>query len=577
MTAGQLTTRRAITTHPAHKYAVEVTAGKIPASKLTIAACQRYLIDLRDAPEKGWRFDEKEAIYVIDWFKQNIRHTGGMYGGQPFELLPWQQFIIWNIFGWYIGEKRRFNYAYIEIPKKNGKTTLAAALLLYMLLADREMSPEVYTAATTRDQARICFQEAGKMIKASARLRPFLEEQRAKIYCPQNFGVFAPLSSDSTGFDGINVHAAVVDEYHAAKTDDVRNSLQSGMIARHNPLHFTITTAGFLLNGPCHKLHKTCSDILLGKQSDDSMFTIIYTMDEGDDFRDPIAWEKANPSMGHSVTVEKMQKECHQAHSQGGTKIINFMTKHLNRWCQTSSTWISDALIEKCIVPPADTRGMVAFIGLDLANTRDITSMAMVIPQDNGKLRVRMKHWLPADTVEQVRANNERHPYIRWAKEGMITLTSGNVTDYQSIRRAISGVHVVSGKQETDSTAVAIEHQVELIGYDRFNASQIVSELQGDGVPMLPYGQGYASISFPMKELERLIYGQMIEIEDDPVLRWMFGNVAVSTDPAGNIKPNKGKAQDKIDGVMALIMAIGTYLHSQSESLNNQPPTIIRI
>jgi phage terminase large subunit-like protein len=569
--------------HEAHLYARDVLNGSIPACRRVKQACKRYFADFAKAKETGWRFDYKEASYVIEWFRHHLRHSKGKHKGKPFALLPWQQFIIWNLYGWKRADgSRRFNYAYIEIPKKNGKTTFASGIMLYMLIGDGEDSPEVYCAATHRDQAKLAFDECTRMATTSPSISRIVKLVRNNLSCPQNWGKCVPLSSDANSSDGLNVSCGVIDEYHAHKTSEVYQIVQSGTVARDNPLHLTITTAGFLIDGPCKHLHDTCCKILDGQLTDESQFAIMYSIDDaetgdidtGDDWRDENVWVKANPSINHGVTIERLRDEYRQAVNKGGSFITNFKTKNLNCWVGSSKTWVPDDRVKSVMTMedlPMD-KSVPAFGGLDLSSVRDIACLALRWER-NGVAYHKQWYWIPEDRLAEVSAANDKHPYIQFARDGYIYTTPGAVIDYDFIRRKITGYYIDNGKVKYDNTCLCAQYHIHSIAFDRWNSSQIVINLKADGLNMIGYGQGYVDMSFPAKELEKSFYSNdgSVVMVNDPVFRWMMGNVTLMTDPAGNIKPDKQRSQEKIDGVVAVIMSIGRALGEKMKSGTQMP------
>lgn len=396
------------------------------------------------------------------------------------------------------------------------------------------------------------------MARSSPTIRKYADIQEKIIQVPDTLASIAPLSADANSFEGINVYAALIDEGHVHKDSTVYNGLKAGTIARQEPLILYITTAGFNLDGPCYKEYRLLCDLLDGKVEDPAMFGVVYEADENDDWADETTWIKANPSMGHSVTVERMREEYKQAINEGGQKIVNFKTKHLNIWCQAEAVWIQDEIVQCCMEAWADdvVQGHECYGGLDLASTRDLTAFSLVWDV-NGRQYSRSWYWLPEDVAKEIAANNDRHPYINWVRSGLIMTTPGNATDYQFIRKHIN--------------ELASKYKVHSVAYDRWGSSQIAQNLVDDGMEMVPFGQGFVSMSEPTKSLERDIYAGDITMFEDHCLRWQFGNVVLTTDPAGNVKPNKAKAQNKIDGVVSLIMAKGNLMRARIEGSSRMP------
>lgn len=547
-----------------HQYALDVVHGKLVASKYTRKACERYLTDLDTAEERGLEFRPKTAQAYITFFQRAIRHTVGEWDGKPFDPLPWQKFILWNLYGWFREDgTRRFNYAYITVARKNGKTTLMAGAALAALFFDQEKAAEVYFAATKKDQAKIGFDEAQRMVTISPPLRKHLKAGKHDIKAPTLSARCTYLSSERDTLDGLNVHFAGIDEYHAHTTDGVANVLRSGMQARRNPLHLTITTAGFNRESPCFELQKTCKEILDGIKHDDAQFAIIYELDDDDDWTDSSTWIKANPSLGTALRGQLLDSQLQQAINLGGSREVEFKTKHLNKWVTASKTWIQDEVWMRN-KREAKLDGLKCWGGLDLASVSDMTALVMVYPEDGG-YHVRGHYFLPADTVHQVLDRDPSHIYRTFLDLPNVHLTDGNVTDYASIRRKVSGVMNKPEGQVVEESSLMHTYNVQKIAFDRYNSTQIAIDLVDDGVPLVPFGQGFVSMSSPTKQLEVLVRTGKLWHDGDPVLRWALGNVELKMDPAGNIKADKQKSGGKIDPIVAMIMGIGEHMKSPAE------------
>lgn len=546
-----------------HQYAVDVMAGKVLAGKYVKLACKRYLEDLDSQEEKGLVFDENTARAYLGFFEKGLKHTIGQFNNEPFIPLPWQAFILWNLYGWKRADgSRRFNYAYISVARKNGKSTLMAGAALAALYFDEEQAAEVYFAATKRDQARICFDESARMGQKLP-LKRKLVVGRHEIRCPSNNGRLSYLSSDKDTLDGLNVHFAGIDEYHAHPSDAVSNVLRSGMQARRNPLHLTITTAGFNQDGPCYSMEKTCKDILEGTKKDEGQFAIMYQLDEGDKWDDPKNWTKANPSMNVSVHQQLLEAQLTQAINIGGSREVEFKTKHLNAWVNASKTWISSEVWERN-EREVNTSGLKCWAGLDLASVSDMTALVMAYPMDGG-FYVRGAYFMPSDTIAERLKRDPSHIYRTFVKLPNFYVTDGNVTDYAYIRKFLSGVHMVDGTQAVDNSSLMHTERLQKLAFDRYNSSQITIDLNDDGVPLVPFGQGFVSMSPPTKAIELLARQGKLWHDGDPVLKWCLSNVELKRDPAGNIKPDKAKSSGKIDAIVALAMAIGEHMKSGKE------------
>jgi len=551
-----------------HNYALDVITGKTPAAKYVVKACQRYLTDLDTAEERGLEFKPKTAQAYITFFQRAIRHTVGEWDGKPFDPLPWQQFILWNLYGWFREDgTRRFNYAYITVARKNGKTTLMAGCALAALFFDQEKAAEVYFAATKKDQAKIGFDEAQRMVSISPPLRKHLRAGKHDIKAPTLSARCTYLSSERDTLDGLNIHFAGIDEYHAHPTDGVANVLRSGMQARRNPLHLTITTAGFNRESPCYEMQKTCKEILDGVKHDDAQFALIYELDEDDDWTDSSTWIKANPSLGVALRPQLLESQLQQAINLGGSREVEFKTKHLNKWVTASKTWIQDE-IWSANERQEDLTGRICWGGLDLASVSDMTALVMVYPDGEG-YHVRGHYFMPSDTIDNVLDREPSHIYRTFLDLPNFHVTDGNVTDYAAIRRLVSGVMNRPDGQEVDGSSLMHNYQIEKIAFDRYNSTQIAIDLVDDGVPLTPFGQGFVSMSSPTKQLEVLVRTGKVWHDGDPVLRWALGNVELKMDPAGNIKADKQKSGGKIDPIVAMVMGIGEHMKTPQETEQN--------
>lgn len=535
------------------QYAYDVLNGEILVCRFVMLAVQRHFADLKNGHKRELYFDEAAAWRAINFFKF-LKHSKGEFAGKPFELSPWQQFIVWVLFGWLREDgTRRFRYGYTEISRKNGKTTFAAGIGLYMMLGDKESGAEVYSAATTRDQAKICFEEAQRMVSKSG-LKQYATVYKHNIHSTGTASKFEPLSSDADSLDGLNPHCAVIDEYHAHKDAEIYNVMKSAMGARTQPLQFIITTAGFNKFGPCYQLRKTLLEILEGKKEDDAFFAMVYTLDEDDDWTDETVWIKANPNLHYIPTMlNYLKQECKQAINNVSEE-VNFKTKNLNVWTDASKTWLADAvwMQGKDEVDPFELAGRECYAGLDLASTRDITAFVLFFPAEDGEsFMILPFFWIPEMSYQE-RVKKDGVNYDAWIKEGFIRTTPGNTTDYDQVK--------------ADIIALGAQYQIKSIAFDRWNSSQLVNQLVDEGATLSPFGQGFVSMNAPTKELEKMVYEGKLQHGGNPVLRWMCGNIEIKRDPAGNIKIDKGKSSEKVDGMVALVMAIGEWLTCKDET-----------
>lgn len=522
-------------------YIDKVLKEEITACKYVKLAVQRHVNDLK---RKDIYFDEKAGMHCIEFFHRFLKHTKGRkFSGKEFTLSDWQQFIIYSLFGWKKKDgTRRFRLSYTEVAKKNGKSTLAAGIGLYMMIADGEPGAEVYSCATTTDQAKIVFTEAKNMVKHSNKLYEKIEVFSHNIHTYDNLNKFEPISNDYNSFEGKNPYCGIVDEYHAHNNDLLFTNLKAATVARDQSLIWIITTAGFNRESPCYHFRKMCIDVLEGKLIDDNLFAIIFTLDEGDDWNDQEVWVKSNPNLGISVIEDSIRGEYQQAVNSTSAE-VGFRTKNLNIWTDQSKVWISDSKWILCNREFPDLKGKSCWGSLDLSSTTDIACFGLLFKED-------IFYWmpfffLPHMTMED-RVKRDHVNYDKWIREGFIIDTDGNILDDEFIRAKIN--------------ELAKLYRIKSIQYDPWNSTQTIIKLQDDGANLQPYRQGYASMNAPCKELEKLVLSQQISFGENPVMRWMNGNVEIRTDPAGNIKMDKERSIEKIDGMVALAMAIGGFM-----------------
>lgn len=492
-------------------------------------------------------YDKAKADRVVR-FIGNLCHTKGKWAGKPFKLLDWQDRIIRDLFG-VVREDgtRQFRTAYIEIGKKNGKSELAAAVALYMLYADDEPSAEVYGAAADRQQASIVFDVAKRMVEMSPALlkRSKILAANKRLVNYSNAGFYQVLSADVANKHGLNVSALCLDEVHAQPNRNLYDVLTKGSgDARTQPLYFLITTAGNDKNSICYELHTKAKDILRGRKIDPTFYPVIYGLEIDEDWHDEKNWYKANPSLGETIQIDRVREAYQEALRNPAEENI-FRQLRLNTWVSSTVAWLPEQVFDKGNIPiDYDMlKGRECYGGLDLSSTTDISAFVLVFPpRDEAENYVVLPHfWLPSESLD-VRVRRDRVPYDVWNKLGLFHLTEGNVIDYNAIERTICEL----GEQ----------YHIMEIGIDRWNATQLMTNLQGDGFTMVPIGMGFKDQSPPMKELMKLFLAGRITHGGNPVLRWMAQNVVAETDAAENIKPSKAKSQDRIDGMVALIMAI---------------------
>jgi len=541
--------------HPVTDYAEKVVSGKIIAGKLVRLACERHLDDLKSGKMQGLYFDEDAADHAIAFFGF-LKHSKGEWAGCYFELEPWQQFIVGCLFGWKRADgTRRFRTAYLQVARKNGKSTLIAGIGLYLFIADGEPGAEVYTAATKRDQARITHSEATRMVKKSPALRKRVGIFKDNLHIEDTASKFEPLGADADTMDGLNVHGAIIDELHAHKTRAVWDVLETATGSRRQPLQIAITTAGFDQNGICYEQFDYCKKILKRTIKDDTYFAYIATIDKKDDWTDPKVWIKANPNLGVSVKEDDLQRKCDKAKEMPSAQ-NNFLCKHLNIWTQQAERWIDLTLWDENagLITEERLLGRTCYGGLDLSSVSDITAWVMVFPDDDDseKIDLLCRFFCPEARLYDSK-NKYKDQYQSWAKQGFLKTTPGDAIDYSFVK-----------KQVLDD---AEKFNLVDLNIDRlFQAHQIAMELQEEGLEVLGFTLGFISFSVPMKLFEKTLLKRKLNHGGNPVLRWMADNVAVKRDPMDNLKPDKASSQGKIDGIVAVVMGIDRLSRHQDET-----------
>lgn len=572
--------------HPTHAYAHDVVEGRVLAGRAVRLACERHLNDLKFGPKRGLRFDEDAADHVIEYFERFLCLPETEEGLEPlpFKLQPFQQFKTGCLFGW-MGDDgyRRFRKAYIEESKGQGKTPTAAGYALFGLTADGESSAEIYLAAVTRNQANIAFRDVKKMAEASTGLKKRLHIGQHNISCGNSF--LRPVSSEARSADGPRVHMAVIDELHEHPNNAVIEKMQAGTKGRKQPLIIAITNSGYDLRSVCWAQHEYSMKILEGALADDGWFSYMTQLDtcephrtEGktapqhgckdcDDWTDEKVWPKAMPNLGVSVTRRYVQEQVREAQ---GMPTKENLVKRLNFciWTEQRTLWITPDAWDACThaFDPETLNGRACFGGLDLAMTTDFAAFVKEFPplpsdpwldvpftvtdEDGGNPRVEMRRlqttkwlarfWMPKDSVGEA-SRRDHAPYDLWVRQGFIEATEGNVIDYGVIRARI--------KEDAE------RYQIKEIGFDRYNATEIITNLMGDGLTMVPIGQGFVSMSAPCSETMKMIKGKSLAHNGHPLLRLMASNATALTDPAGNIKLDKSIQTKRIDGIVAGVMA----------------------
>ena len=492
-------------------------------------------------------YDKDAADYAVN-FIECLSHTKGTWARKPFKLIPWQEQIIRDLFGILKPNGyRQFNTAYIEIPKKQGKSELAAAVALLLTCGDGEERAEVYGCAADRQQASIVFEVAADMIRMCPALNKrckILAATKRIIYLPTN-SFYQVLSAEAYSKHGFNIHGVVFDELHSQPNRKLFDVMTKGSgDARMQPLFFLITTAGTDTHSICYETHQKAKDIMEGRKTDPTFYPVIYGAERDEDWTDPKVWKKANPSLGITVGIDKVKAACESAKQNPGEENA-FRQLRLNQWVSSAVRWMPSGAWAKCSFPVSEEEleGRVCYGGLDLSSTTDITAFVLVFPplDEDDKFYVLPYFWIPEDSLD-LRVRRDHVPYDKWKKQGFIHTTEGNVIHYGFIEKFIE--------------RLGERFNIREIAYDRWGATMLVQNLEELGFTVVPFGQGFASMSPPTKQLMALTLEQKIAHGGNPVLSWMVDNIYIKTDPAGNIKADKSKSTEKIDGAIAMIMGL---------------------
>ncbi len=513
-------------------------------------------------------FDEREATIACEFFPPYLRHTKGEWAGKPFVLEDWQKSIIRATFGWRRNSdgSRRFRIVYIIVPRKNGKTQLAAGIALYLTFCDGEAGAEVYSVANDKEQAAICFNEAARMRKALPAMLERTLANKFSVFNIKKAQSYKVLSSDYGNKDGLNASGIIYDEFHAFKDRMLFDVMHTSTGSRRQPLEVIITTAGIDKHSVCYEQHKHAISVRDGILPDHEFLPVIFAADAEDDFTLEATWRKANPNLGKSIKLEYMQKEAAKA-KQVPAYENAFKRLHLNIWTEQEKRWLPMTTWDRCGIDAKNYADVVATIrtmeeslkgrrcyaGLDLARVQDLSSLCLVFPpEETGeKWKFIWRFWCPKDNIA-VRSRRDRVPYEVWERFGFIAPTPGSTTDFDFITAEILDL--------------ATDYDIKEIPYDRIFAGEIVNKLMGEGLTMVPFGQGFLSMASPTAEFERLVISEQIDHGGNPIARWNASNVTVSTDPAGNMKPDKQRSTERIDGIVAAIMGVGrASVHTDKE------------
>lgn len=515
--------------------------------------------ELLRPPPPGSHYDAAKADRAFR-FINNLTHTKAEWAGKPFLLRFWQERVIRTIFGlvWDDTGYRVIRTVYMEIPRKNGKSELAAAIALYLLIADREPGAEIYSAAVDRDQASLVFNVAAAVVRHDHELASQCRiiDSRRNITHSRSGSFYRAIPSEAAGRHGYNAQGIIYDEIHGAPNRDLYDVLTTSTGARRQPLTFVITTAGWDRTSICWELHEYAQRVRDGAVDDPTFLSILYAAPLEADWTDEEVWRACNPALGDFRSIEEMRAFCERAKAVPGLQ-NTFRRLYLNQWTEQATRWLDIADWDECPNEDTDVKGRMSFGGLDLSTTTDLAAWVRYFPNaDTPGGKVRAHFWLPEENLHSERRSREEAIILAQCVDaGVLTLTPGNIIDYDRIRATI----------QSDGE----EGEIKEIAVDRWNATQITTQLMGDGFTMVPFGQGFASMTAPCKELEKLVIGHNLDHGGNPLLRWMASNVAVQMDAAENIKPVKDKSSGRIDGIVALVMALGRAM------VNDEAPVLM--
>lgn len=522
------------------EYVADVISGRLPSCRMVVLACQRYLDD--------WK---REDLY-FDWhavkkfvaFCSSLKHFKGEFAGRPIDLEPWQIFIAANIFGWKkkATGKRRYTYADVFVPRKNGKTTFAAGMALFCMMLDGESGAEVYAAAVDKEQARICFEASKELIRASMFSRVVKTYTSSLVY-QKTASSYKPLSKETKNKDGLNPSCAVCDERHAWQTNEIYEVLKTGIGARSQPLIFSISTAGNDTSLPYFSDIKFLKEVMLGLKEKDNHFIMLYTPDDEDAWDDPLTWHKVNPNYGISLSPTYMENEYLEAKQKGGTVLAAFCTKNLNKWVDAPTVWIADDTVKENNhdLDESQLLGEECYVGIDIASKTDLTCASFYFPKYKA---FKYLFIIPEAKVIEL---EDRVDYRRWAEQGWVTVAPGKVIDEEWYLERL--------KIELD------KYNIKCIAYDPWGMWNMIQKFGRYQDVLLEYQQSIRYMSVPTKWFESAVLKSELNFMHNPILRWNMQNVVIYTDPNANIKLDKARSRNKIDGVVATVNAIGGWLN----------------
>lgn len=535
-------------------FAMKVVNKEIPSGALLHASCKRHIADLENARcgASGWMWSASRAARVIRFFTF-LRHFKGEWAGDPIQLQPFQQFIVGSLFGWIDPDTglRRFRQCYLEQPRGQGKSTVAAGVALWLAFFDREPGAEVYTAATHRAQAKITWEAARQMVLRSS-LKQSISVRVSNLHQMSTASKLEPLGADVNGLDGLRPSGVILDEIHAYRSSGLIDVMSTATGTRRQPLIFEITTAGVGRLGPCWDHHDYTDKVVRGVVQDDTWFGCIIGADPEDDWRDPSVWAKANPNLGVSVKLDDLDRKCKQAQHIGAAE-PEFRRLHLGQWVQQAERYLPmdkwDLPNNAAAIDWRALEGQPCVIGLDVSSKFDFTAAVAVFTRPDGSVAVWPMFFLPEAVVESGRRSLV--PLEAWRRAGYLTVTPGNVVDQTVILQTV--------------LAFGQRYRIQEIAFDAWNATELALRFQSEGLKVVEVRQGFKTLSEPTQTLAALVSDGKLQHAAHPVLRWMADNLVVRTDPNANLAPDKAKASEKIDGMVALIMALSRRGRTPSE------------
>lgn len=524
-----------------------------PMGHTTSLTIQRYHKMRKD---ERYYFDIEAVKHVFEFIAKS-KHTAGKYAGKPFSLMPFQAFIIANLYGFYRKDTgtRLFTRSYVTMARKSGKTELWGVLLAYHLLEEGVGTPEGYVLANKYDQSVLCWNAARRIIKYHIE-DGHPEAKQCQIYDAVNArriihhgtdGILKPLAAASRTLDGLIPSCVVIDEWHEAVDDGTLRVMQSGMVNRENPTLNVITTRGFHINGICHRYEKVMRDVLNNRKEDDSTFCMMFELDHDDNWEDDSVWHKANPGLGVTLTMEALRSEYTRARNEGVSAEASFRTKNLNQWVKQKKSWVD---YRKWLNNPRlerDKQGESCYMGVDLATNYDLTAVVLFFPDPDGEEHV-AKCWFfaPEDGAKK-RARKDQVPYLDWEREGVLTLTPGAETDFAYIEQKIIELYE--------------EYDILGLGYDPWHSKSFIQRLENDyGIQAEKFGQTPSNYNEPINAIERWISKGVLNCEGHPIMDWMTSNVRIKTNASGLKMFDKEKSSEKIDGWVALGAAVGVHM-----------------